>query len=104
MISIEQINGEIAVLEDQMPTHVTMQKLAALYTVRDHMGIMNNAQAVTVVQAETVPSFGMSDFLQTVEGKDLKDVFMQLDELMSTLQVLNPKLYSSVLRNLYNAH
>ena len=39
MITMEQINGEIAVLEEEKPTYTVMQKLAALYTVRDHMVI-----------------------------------------------------------------
>ena len=100
MISIEQINGEIAVLEEQIPTHVVMQKLAALYTVRDHMGIQTNEAPVSVVTVETIPAYGMSEYLQTVEGKDLHDVMLQMDELMSTLQILNPKLYAGVMRKL----
>lgn len=100
MISIEQINGEIAVLEEQVPTHIVMQKLAALYTVRDHMGIQTNDTPAPVVVSETIPAYGMSEFLQIIEGKDIKSVIMQIDELMSTLQVLYPRLYGSVIDNL----
>ena len=103
MISIEQINGEIAVLEEQIPTHVTMQKLASLYIVRDHMGIApadSAVPAVSVVQMETMPEYGMSEFLQAVAGKSVRDVMLKMDELMSTLMVVNPRLYESVMRDL----
>ena len=102
MISIEQINGEIAVLEDQPPTHVLMQKLAALYTVRDHMIIPQEQTpaAPVVVNAEILPEVGISDFLQTIGGKDAKFVLLQIDELMSAVQVLQPRLYDSVMRKL----
>ena len=105
MISIEQINGEIAVLEEQVPTHVIMQKLAALYIVRDHMGIApaeSGAPAVSVVQMETMPKYGESEFLQMIAGKPIADVMPALDELMATVQVLNPRLYDSVIRKLFD--
>ena len=102
MISIEQINGEIAVLEEQPPTHVLMQKLAALYTVRDHIVIpQEKSQAAPVVVTNnTLQEYGISDFLQAITGKDTKSVMLQMDELMSTVQVLQPRLYESVMRKL----
>lgn len=101
MISIEQINGEIAVLEDQVPTHTTMQKLAALYTVRDHMVIKpDSAGSVVSVPMETFDELGMSDFLQTIKNRSIKKVMLKMDELMSTVAVLNPKLYAGVMRDL----
>lgn len=105
MISIEQINGEIAVLEEQVPTHVIMQKLASLYIVRDHMGIAsveNGAAPVSVVQMDTMPKYGDSEFLQMIAGKPIVDIMAQMDEVMSTVQVLNPRLYDSVIRKLFD--
>ena len=101
MISIEQINGEIAILEEQVPTHVIMQKLASLYTVRDHMGIApveNMPPTVSVVQMDTMPQYGESDFLQAIAGKPIAEVMAQMDELMQALFVVEPRLYASVMR------
>ena len=43
LISLEQISGEIAALEEEKPTYVIMQKLADLYTVRDHMVLRDHS-------------------------------------------------------------
>ena len=95
MISLEQLDGEIAALEEKDPTYVTMEKLAALYTVRDHMVLeKNNPVTVTL---DTVPSFGESDFARLVAGKEIQTVLSTIDELMTTLQVVQPRLYNSVM-------
>lgn len=99
MITIEQINGEIAVLEDEKPTHVVMQKLANLYIVRDHMGI-GEPDITAPVISERVTYESNSEFSQTIKGKDVNSVMPVVDELMETLEVVNPRLYQSVLRNL----
>lgn len=98
MISIEQINGEIAALEEEKPTHIIMQKLAALYTVRDHI-VINNGPSTPVV--ETVPSFGVdNEFSQIVVGKRTQDVMPVISELMDAVSVLQPRLYSSTISKL----
>lgn len=94
MISIEQLNGEIAVLEEEMPTHVIMQKLANLYTIRDHMSI---GQSNKSEQEDVYTSYGDTDFLQAAKGKNLRSLMLKLDELMTTLAVINPRLYTSVI-------
>ena len=98
MISMEQINGEIAALENEKPTYVTMQKLSTLYIVRDHMLIGNKP---TVTNAETIPT-GTSEFMKLVSGKNQSSVFNVMDELMNTLSILNPALYNGVMRKLNN--
>lgn len=103
MISMEQINGEIAVLEEEKPTHLVMQKLASLYAVRDHMTITHENPPVNV-SVSTVPDIGSTDFLRVISGKSLDSVFMQMDDLMTALQVLNPRLYTSTMDKLQDTH
>ena len=43
---------------------------------------------------------GNSEFAELVNGQDQDKVFKIIDELMDTLQVINPRLYASVLRKL----
>ena len=100
MISMEQISGEIAALQEEKPTHVTMQKLAALYTVRDHMVIDAQPVIPAVAVAEIVPEFGESEFAKLIHGKDQTKIWSIMDELMQTLQVINPQLYAGVIRRL----
>lgn len=96
MISIEQINGEIATLEEQVPTHVIMQKLASLYIVRDHISVGKTNKS----EEELYTSYGDTDFLKLIAGKNLRNVMLKIDELMTTLYVLNPKLYRNVIDEL----
>lgn len=94
MISIEQLNGEIAVLEEEKPTHIVMQKLASLYTVRDHIGIGDTK--VAIIQG--MPQIGTkSIFAQRIEGMDTTAFALIMDELMNTLAIVNPRLYDSVM-------
>lgn len=44
--------------------------------------------------------YGDSDFLQAVAGKDPAATWAVMDELMETLQVVNPRAYDSVLRKI----
>jgi len=55
MISIEQLNEEISLVENETPTHTSMQKLAAMYTVRDH--ILDNSNVVVSEYKDILPSY-----------------------------------------------
>ena len=96
MISIEQINGEIAALEEQIPTHVIMQRLASLYTVRDHMGIVKQDNPPVNISAD-VGNYGDTEFLTNIAGKDPKKMWLIINDLMNALQVLNSRLYNNVI-------
>lgn len=100
MISMEQINGEIDVLEKEVPTHLVMQKLAALYTVRDHMTLGSPAPQSSI-ELQMIPTFNSdTEFLKAVEGKNIYTVMNTINELMDTLHVINAPLYNSFIRKL----
>lgn len=95
MISLEIIDGEIASLHDKEPTYVVVEKLAALYTVRDHI-IMEEKKEIV-----SLPESMNSEFIAAVRKKPtLEPVFVVLDELMETLKILEPKLYNGVMARL----
>lgn len=100
MISMEQISGEIAALEEEKPTHSVMQKLAALYTVRDHMVLAAQPAPASAIVSETIPDTGINsgEFLQAISGMEIKELLPILEDLMSTLQVVQPRLYDGVMR------
>ena len=104
MISMEQINGEIAVLEEEKPTHIVMQKLAALYTVRDHMilGVESATPAAAPIEVIPTPEGELSEFMQFVSGKNTRIVMSIMDELMDVLHATNPKLYTGVLQKIWD--
>lgn len=93
------------------------EKLAAIYTVLDHLYPENaeNQQKTALnsqnmgysydnkVETENKPvvgRYGNSEFLQAVAGEDLKSVFLLLDELMDAVAVLMPKLYDNFMHRL----
>lgn len=102
MISLEQINGEISALEEERPTYVIMDKLAALYTVRDHM-VLDTKSSAAPAPVSTIPHISDSDFSKIIEGKDQGKVWPIIDELVSTIAVMHPKLYDAVTQKLQQA-
>ena len=81
------------------------EKLAAIYTVMDHLyapdvGYSNDNKVI----AETKPVigyYGDSDFLLAIEGKNPEQVWPLIDELIEALSVLNPRLLSNFFDKLY---
>lgn len=97
----------IARLECEESSWTNYEKLAALYTIKDHQGEQTEPQAAPVMYsaapADAVEDYGDSDFLRAVSGKDPAKVWAILDELMGTLYVLNERIYNGVMRKIEDA-
>lgn len=100
MISLEEITGEIAALEAEKPTFVSMQKLASLYIVRDHMVIGAKQAAEPAPVSDVLPDMGDSEFFQAIAGKNASEVWEIVNETMDTLKIMEPRLYAGVLRKI----
>ena len=98
MLNLDEINGEIAQLENRPTTYATIERLAWLYIVRDHNTLAASPPAVAVEQ--TVPE-GKTEFCRACAGKPIRSVMDVMDELMDTLHVVEPRLYNAVLQKLY---
>ena len=96
MFNLDMINGEIAELEAKTPTYATMERLAWLYIVRDHNTLGNCPE-----RADSAISYdGDSDFAKLIYGRRTADVLPVMDELMSTLEQMQPRLYNMVMDRL----
>ncbi len=94
MLNLDVINDEILMLESKRDTtYAVVEKLAPLYIVRDHLAGVAPAGQPTPLGVN-----GETDFLQAVSGKDSVQVFAIVDELMTTLQATNARLYNAVMR------
>lgn len=100
MISLEQLNEEIAALESEKPSYQVMERLADMYVVRDHMLVGRNADHAPSV-AKTLPCLNTgTEFAHAVDGKSAEAVMDLFDELMTTLSAINPRLYECVMKKL----
>ena len=93
MINIEEVNGEIARLENQPTTMSTIERLALLYVVRDHLTISPLPPVGEIPQGE-------SEYYCACAGKSVSEIMNVMDELMDVLMVMQPRLYSAVLSKL----
>lgn len=81
------------------PNANTCIMLAAFYTILDHMDedIIVPQYSYAVEPEDKVKYNNRSEFAKQIHGKDLGRVLEIIDELMTTLQVLHPKLYDGVM-------
>lgn len=43
---------------------------------------------------------GDSDFLKIINGKPIKEVLFKMDELMEATQILHPRMYDRIIREI----
>lgn len=104
--SIARYQGEVN------PSIETCRKLAACLIVKrelfgepEQLERAENAHsysfaAAPVDTAETIHFDSGTDFSQAIDGRKPGDIWPIMDELMSTIQVLMPRLYDGVMRKL----
>ena len=105
MFDMREIEGAIAELENGDLTYSRCGKLADLYTIcREHTASERQQAEAAVQTASEMPArvriSGSSDFMRAVAKVDFGAALDVMDELMSTLEIVNPKAYKSVMRKL----
>ena len=119
MLDAAEIRKEIARLEYEESDYKNYAKLADLYVIRKQMQEDERGSRSTRMQTysgdpapivqtaapqaaapQTVGSYGDSDFLRAVEGKDPSKVWPIMDELMDTLALVNTRVYNSVMQKI----
>ena len=107
MITEQDLQAAIAECQGvRNPTSGTCLKLAAYYTLQEKMfgqslspmSKMYSFSAPPQEQTDKVTYSSGTDFSEAIAGKNLDEVFAIMDELMSTLSVVNPRLYKSAMR------
>lgn len=109
MITEQDLKAAIAECEgERNPNANTCIKLAAFYIIREHLfgeptqqtGYSFAADPAGSTQAEVIEYDSGTEFSEAIDGRYADEVLPILDDLMSTLQVVNPRLYASVMRKL----
>jgi len=111
-LNLKEVEYEISELEQEESSKQGCILLASLYTIRDHMtgevpaisqdvgGYSLAPAAYMEPNAEIIGDYGRSAFLQAIAGKDAAKAWAVMDELMDTVQVVNMRVYNSVLRKI----
>lgn len=102
MISEKELYKAINGLENcSDPTYETVKKLADFYIVKNELyGYPEQVKQTAPAEEKVIGDYGESEFCSEICGLDAVHVFCVLDELMSTLQIVNPRLYNAVMRKL----
>lgn len=97
MVTKKEIDRAIKECENAPSSYQNCAKLATFYTIKDHMqedvGHSYDSQPI-------VDTYGESEFMQSIQGKNVADVWQVMDELMEAVYVTNPRLYDSVMRKI----
>lgn len=95
MIREHELLEAIAECQGQKnPNSSTCLKLASYYTILDHMKV---EEKPTYSYAEPMYDSG-TEFSNAIQGMSTYEVMEIMDELMTTLSIVNPRLYAGVMR------
>ena len=104
MITEYDLQEAIAECEGQRnPTANTCLKLAAYYIIKDKMYPAEQEEVVMPKYSYAMSTDVVeprSEFMEIVDGIDPSEYLAVMDELMSTVKALIPKLYDGVMRRL----
>lgn len=87
------------------PDANTCVKLAAYYTIMDHMKEkdMDRMESYSYAASSDADIIGYdsdTEFAEAIHGRSIEEILPVIDELMTTLRVVNPRLYNGVMRRL----
>ena len=94
MIDVGIIEDEIAAIEaEDETTYETCERLACLYTVRDHLKAKSDAG-----------KSGASEFLTLAVGVPVQDLMKVIDEHMEAIKIVYPSEYAAIVARIKSLH
>lgn len=102
MIKEQELRDAIAECQGQRnPNANTCIKLASYYTILDHITEEPKLPEIPTYSYAAPPTYESdTEFGQKVANMDIIDVMTIMDELMTTLSIINPRLYNGVMAKL----
>lgn len=102
MITEHELHEAIAECQGQRsPNANTCVKLASYYTILDHINKEVEMPSYSYAPPPSVVTYDSgTEFSDKIKDLDINDVLMVMDELMTTISVINPRLYNGVMRKL----
>ncbi len=101
MISQKELEKEIKERENAPPSMRIYSQLADLRTIYDMYYGEPQIYAINgATSADKVVKVSESEFMRALNGKNMFKSWELMDELMSTVKIVNPRLYNSVMRKI----
>ena len=109
MITAHDLDSAIAESQGKRdPDAKTCIMLAAFYTIkRELFGEGKDAEQIPAYSLAPAPTAtegidypGESEFAQAIDGREPGEIWEIMDELMDTLQAIQPRLYYAVMRKI----
>ncbi len=100
MISQKDLEKEIRELENAPESYRTYEKLAVLRAIYNDYYAEPEMFMPMTADSGRVARISETEFSKAVEGVNTQKAWELMDELMTTLQVINPRLYNSVMRKI----
>ncbi len=98
MITRADLDNAIAECQGRRkPDSATCIKLAAFYTIKQAMFGEEQGYSFAPAPENIVEINSGSEFANIVNGRKQDDVWPVIDELMTTLQIIQPRLYETVM-------
>ncbi len=98
MFSEAELIDAIDELKESKHSIQNCEKLAAIYTVLDHLygkPITDVGYSRDNKIESEIGLYGKTEFLKLIAGKPAREVWLLVDELIEALTVLNPRLQSN---------
>lgn len=100
MLNRRELLNAISECESSNESFQNCQKLATLYILYDHLYAEPATTEPQRVRTEVIETDKESEFMQLINGKRIEPVLDLVEELMETIQILQPRVYDSALRRL----
>ena len=100
MFTERELCDAIKECENAPASFQNCEKLAVFYSLYDRLFAEKTDESGRNNAGIEVQTTANSEFLQAIAGRDWTSLLMILDELMDTIKVLQPRLYSAVMQKL----
>lgn len=101
MFTKNEILDAIDELEEAPATYQNAEKLSTFYSLYDHLYVKKEPQSrIETIQEVVIGEYGDSDFMRLIEGKKPEEVWKIMEELMLTIQMLQPRLYNATIERI----
>lgn len=100
MMDLEEIEKAIEEHEQMRTSLQACERLAWLYIVRDHLSNKDNSVKDNSPTSERNIDVAESEFGKLIRSKSQERVMAVIEELMQTIEVINPRLYAGTIQRI----